>query len=174
MKLADYVRAISSTATVLLLLAAASRPARATTPSEVRSLRGLQGVEVVVENPTEEARGLGLSSEQLQGDIAKRLGESGVRVLTADDRAPGRPWLYVRVFVMKSSTLPLVVYYVAAQLRQDVILERNPDSRLGATTWDVGVGGLAGEPVFANAVRETVRTVADRFAEDFLAVNAGR
>jgi len=167
-------RVIASAAVVLQLLAVAPLPVRATTPSEVRSLRGLQGVEVVVENPDDDARMLGLSSEQLQGDAVARLRDSGVRVLTADDRAPGRPWLYLRVFVLRSANLPIVSYYVTAQLRQDATLDRNPDLRLGATTWDVAVGGLAGTSAFAGAVRETVRTAADRFAADFLTVNGGR
>ncbi len=174
MRLPDHARAIAAATAALCLLGWAPRPALAVTPSEVRSLRGLPGVEVVVENPADEGRALGLSAEQLQADVQARLRESGVRVLTADDRAPGRPWLYVRVSVLKSASLPVVSYYVVAQLRQDVTLDRNPDFRLGATTWDIGVGGLAGTSVFVGAVRDSALAVADRFSADFLTVNGAR
>jgi len=167
-------RVISSAVVILGTVSAAPRPLHAATPSEVRSLRGLSGVEVVIENLTEEERALGLKAEQLQGDVQSRLRESGIRVLTSDDRAPGRPWLYMRVFTLKSTSVPLVSFFVVAQLHQDATLERNPDSHLGATTWDAGAGGLAGLGAIAEAVSGTVRDLAEKFSGDFLAVNAGR
>jgi hypothetical protein len=158
----------------VILLGASSvapAPAGAVTPSEVRSLRGASGVEVVVENLTDELQRLGLSAEQLGGEIQSRLRERGIRVLTAQDQAPGRPWLYVRVFALKSTNVPLVSYFVTFQVRQDATLDRAPDAHVAATTWDVGAVGLAGSAAIVSAVHDTTEQLADRFTRDFLAVN---
>ncbi len=165
---------ISLAVSLLSASAVAPRPLHAATPSEVRSLRGLSGVEVVIENLTDEMQGLGLNAEQLRGEVQSRLQESGIRVLTADDQASGRPWLYVRISAFKSSNVPLVSYYVSAQLRQDVTLDRSPDLHLGAITWDVGAGGLAGVSVIVEAVRGTVQNLAEKFSTEFLTVNNRR
>ena len=73
-----------------------------------------------------------------------------------------------------SSNVPLVSYYVSAQLRQDVTLDRSPDLHLGAITWDVGAGGLAGVSVIVEAVRGTVQNLAEKFSTEFLTVNNRR
>jgi len=168
------VRAIWPAAVILGASTVVSRPLHAATPSEVRSLRGLPGVEVVVENLTEEMQGSGLDADILRGEVQSRLRESGIRVLTAEDQTPGRPWLYVRISALKSSNVPLVSYYVSAQLRQDVTLDRNPDLHVGGTTWDIGAEGLAGNGVIVEAVRGSVRDLAEKFATDFLSVNNRR
>jgi len=161
-------------AVVLVLALAASSDLIAVTPSEARSLRGLSGVEVVIETLPDELRSAGLNADQLQADVQSHLRANQIRVLTSEDTAPGRPWLYLRLSVLKSSSVPLVSFYVGAQLRQDVTLERNPDFHLAATTWDAGAAGLAGTSALADAVRETVQSLAERFASEFQAVNPGR
>ncbi|MGD1149118.1 MAG: hypothetical protein ABR961_14350 [Thermoanaerobaculaceae bacterium] len=169
----EYRRARAIWPAVVILGASAvlPRPLHAATPSEMRSLRGLPGVEVVFENLTEELQGLGLNAEVLRGEVESKLRDTGVRVLTAEDQASGRPWLYVRISALKSSNVPLVSYYVSAQLRQDVTLDRNPDLHVGGTTWEIGGGGLAGNGVIVEAVRGAVRELAEKFSTDFLAVN---
>jgi len=147
---------------------------RAATPSEVRSLRGLAGVEVVVENPTDELITLGLNTDQVRADVQSRLQERGVAVVTSSDRAPGRPWLYIRVFAVKSAGAPNLAYFVTAQLRQDVSLDRNPDSHCGASTWDASAGGFASPETVAPTVRNAAQDVADTFITDFLSANAKR
>ncbi len=161
---------------VALLVCAVVAPTRAhaVTPSEVRSLRGLTGVEVVVERLDQEIEGLGLSADQLRAAVRSRLQEGGVAVLTAENRPPGRPWLYVRVYALKSASAPLVSFFVSFQLRQDVTLDRNPDAHMGATTWDLGATGLAGLTAAASAMQELTQDLAARFVGDFLAANPKR
>ena len=168
------VRTISLAVIVLGASAVAPPRLHAATPSEVRSLRGLPGVEVVVENLTEDLQALGLSGEQLRGEVESRLRESGIRVLTSDDRAPGRPWLYFRVLALKSSNVPLVSFFVTVQLRQDVTLDRNPDFHVGASTWDLRAGGLAGVSAIVSALHTTTQDLVDRFSADFLTANTRR
>ena len=165
------VRVVRLAAFIIGASALVPRPLQAATPSEIRSLRGLPGVEVVIENLTAELKELGLNAEQLRGDLQSRLREGGLRVLTPDTQVPGRPWLYVRIAALKSSNLPLVSYSVSAQVRQDVTLDRNPDLHVGGTTWEIDAAGLAGTGVLAGAVHDTIQTLADGFSTDFLAAN---
>ncbi len=161
---------------LIALCAATVAPRRLTaaTPSEVRSLRGLPGVEVVVETPAEELIASALSAEQLRGEIQSRLQERGIRILTSGDRAPGRPWLYFRTVAVKSPSTPTLGYFVTVQLRQDVSLDRNPDSHCGASTWDASVGGFSTSDAIVAAVRNAAQDLADAFATDFAAANAKR
>jgi len=165
-------RTISLAVIVLFAVTVATRRLNAATPSEVRSLRGLSGVEVVVETPAEELLAAGLSAEQLRGELQSRLQERGIRVLTSGDRAPGRPWLYFRTAAVKSSSTSILGYFVTVQLRQDVSLDRNPDSHCGASTWDASAGGFSTSDAAAVTVRHAAQDLADGFATDFAAANA--
>jgi hypothetical protein len=67
--------------------------------SRRRSLRGLQGVEVVVEDMTSMANRYGLTRPQVQTDVEFRLHRAGIRVLTPDevDSSPGGSHLYINI-----------------------------------------------------------------------------
>ena len=166
------IRPLFLAASVFGAALAAPCPMRAATPSEVRSLRALPGVEVVVENPSQELIGLGLNTEQARAEIQARLQERGVHILAEGDRPPGRPWLYFRMFAVKTEGVATLAYFVTAQLRQDVSLDRNPDSHLGASTWDASAGGLASAETIAATVRAAAQDLADTFLTDYLTANA--
>ena len=63
------------------------------------SLRGLTGVEVVVENVPPDLEPAGLTANQLRTDAELRLRKAGIRVLTREETlaTPGVPYLYIRV-----------------------------------------------------------------------------
>ena len=87
---------ITGLRTTLLLLTVgtisfliASTPSHAEQPAEVperESLRGLVGMEVLVEPLNIEIEQLGLQTVKLQSDIKQRLQKAGVRVLTEHER----------------------------------------------------------------------------------------
>ena len=74
-------------------------------PTTAATLRGLTGVDVVVEElPTEaEVEEAGLGSSAVQEDIESQLREGGIRVLSDEEwqAAPGQPWLFVRVQMLR-------------------------------------------------------------------------
>jgi hypothetical protein len=81
------------------------------------SLRGLQGVNVIVESLTAEAEQLGLTREALQIDTELQLRQYGIKVLTREEwvKTPGSPFLYVNVTV--AGTVPIWAVSIKVQLR---------------------------------------------------------
>ena len=104
----------------------ASAPVLAKTPEERRvdTLRALPGVYFIVEPVSREAQRDGLSTEMLVRDVELRLRQAGVHLLSENEwaRAPGRPFLYIRVSLVKSGSH--YVYHLGMQLLQRVRLER--------------------------------------------------
>ena len=104
----------------------ASSPVLAKTPEERRvdTLRALPGVYFIVEPVGSEAEADGLSTELLIRDVELRLRQAGVHILSEGEwaRAPGRPFLYIRVSLVKSGSR--YVYHLGMELLQRVRLER--------------------------------------------------
>ena|SRR2546426_8549737 len=71
------------------------------------TLRGLQGVYVIIEDLKPEVERAGLARQQLQTDAELRLRKAGIRAFTRDEalRVSGRPHLEVNVNVFLSPTL---------------------------------------------------------------------
>jgi hypothetical protein len=131
------------------------------------TLRGLQGVRVIVEELKPEVERLGLMPEALQTDTELQLRQYGIKVLSKGDS-----WLYVRVSVADpgNDTSPLLAVSIDVSFKQCVYLARDPAIWCTATTWQtagvarVGRGRLAG-------VRDYVKDQVAEFINDYLAVN---
>lgn len=148
----------------------------------VRTLRGLPGVEVVVENFRRQAEDAGFDPKDFTREVELRLRLAGIRAFAAEDREVEQPaMLYLNVNVMHRDGGKHGAYSVDLDLIQPALLWRHlsfepatvPSEEemksLVATvrTWSkgaVGFGDLAD-------VRSTVRDVADEFVNDWLAVN---
>src|SRR5579862_6874299 len=76
------------------------------TADEVRSVKGLKAVMVVVEELSPEAQLIGLRKAALQTDVEKQLSQAGVRVLkaAAEWDTSGHPALYVQIFTVSSGS----------------------------------------------------------------------
>jgi hypothetical protein len=73
--------------------------AHAATSEQRELLRGLQGVEVVIEDIKPDAQADGLSQEALRTAVELILGSRGIRALTPSERSamPVKPSLYAHV-----------------------------------------------------------------------------
>jgi hypothetical protein len=93
------------------------------------TLRGLEGVEVIVEEMDSDVERAGLTRNQIQTDVDLRLRKAGIRVLTRQERQsmPGHPWLYVRVSTRKSTHVELYGVSIGVELNQSVYLARDPN-----------------------------------------------
>jgi hypothetical protein len=121
------------------------------------SLRDLPGVQVIVNSRAEPA---GLSNEKIREDISLRLIEAGIPVMTQEQRiaSTGAEYLQVGIDVDKVAG-DQYAYYVRTELRQIVLLARNPALRVHATTWwvaDAGVTDGTYVPVIQGVIREQV------------------
>jgi hypothetical protein len=143
-----------------------------------RSLRGLQGVEVVVEVMKPMAARYGLTDTQVQTDVELRLRQAGIRVLTPDesDPTPGSPSLYVNIHTVfgDGPAVGLVGYSIDVELKQAVQLERDPAIWLpSAVTWSENQRGLVGRTQL-HALREALSDLVDRFINAYYTANPGR
>jgi hypothetical protein len=179
---------------LVIVLAAVSAPSRAAGDPRSHTLKGLCGVEVVVEDLESTTESAGLHREDLITDAELRLRTAGVKVLSLKESsdAPGCPWLHVNVNAFPQGSG--FVYAVNVELFQDALLDRGESTKLrqalGKTpcaldqdeisafslwswsgthvlTWRTGYVGYG--PL--EAVHQAVRDRVDKFANDFRAEN---
>lgn len=129
----------------------------------VNTLKGISGVQVVIEDLSDSAKALGLEKETIQTDVELKLRLAGIRVLSEQENnnTPGSPSLYVNVRVVRSAAA------VAVELKQSVRLVRNGELALG-TTWSVG--GV-GTNLTAESIRRHIQDYLDEFLNAWLSVN---
>ncbi|MDP2997766.1 MAG: hypothetical protein Q8N47_09775 [Bryobacterales bacterium] len=139
-----------------------------------QSLRGLKGVEVMVENLDPEAEADGLSKTMIQTDVELKLRQAGIRVLTKDQvlAAAGRPWLLIHASTFRRKADPLYAYHLDVRLEQDVRLERDPKIMvILATTWSaLGRIGTVGSEKLPQ-IRDDIKDQVDQFINAWLSVN---
>jgi hypothetical protein len=146
--------------------------------SERRSLRGLQGIRVVIEGMGSTAERHGLTTTQVRTDVELRLRQAGIRVLTFDERDffSGDPFLYVNIHMIfgDGPAAGLVVCNIDVELRQAVRLQRDQDiGLLGVTTWQIGSTGFMSEARL-HKLRGNLGDLIDRFINDYYAANPER
>jgi hypothetical protein len=130
------------------------------------TLRGLPGVQVVIEHLTDAAKRIGLTEAQLQTAVELRLRKAGIRVFPTTE--PGISLLVIQVTTVER--LGLYAYYVDVSLLQSVSVAHNFTSAY-ASTWTAGWLGTVGTTQARSAIRETVGEQVDRFLNAYLAVN---
>jgi hypothetical protein len=134
------------------------------------TLRGLQGVSLLIEDlPLEMAR-TGLTTQQLHTDVEEQLRHAGIPVLTKDHtfRVPGAPYLYVYVHLLPHP-IGLTVYSILVEVNQRASLDRNGASA-SVSTWGVQRLGSVGSRHLA-AIRNDVRDRVDHFIHVYRSVN---
>lgn len=164
--------------TLLVLITALVSPALADSEFERATLKGLTGVNVLVEKLHADVEREGLAQSTLRTDVELKLRQAGIRVLTEKEMLAtptrGAPYLYLTVGATKGTGTLAGVYslYIRLELRQSVILERNPSiTSVGVTTWD-STAHLGIVPVHSlSAVRGIVRDAVDEFINAYLAAN---
>jgi hypothetical protein len=71
-------------------------------PATANTLKGLSGVQVLIEELNDAAKALGLDTAAIQTDVELKLHMAGLRVLSDEEEksTPDRPWLYMNVNVV--------------------------------------------------------------------------
>jgi hypothetical protein len=145
--------------------------------AEVRdreSLKGIVGIEVVVDTLNIEIEDRGLPTAQLQHDIQQRLQKAGMRVLTESERlrSPKTAMLVVRVDA-RHDRIGRYFYSIDLLMMQRVRLDGSP-SELSAVTWmkPGGIGIIADDNV--QYLKEQVLHNVDQLIQEYAAVNPSR
>jgi hypothetical protein len=135
-----------------------------------QTLRGLQGVQVVIESLGPETKGDGLTVHRLRTATEEKLQMAGIKVLSEKENqtTPGRPYMYLNVSIVKYKYFPVYIYKNSVELVQDVYLVRAFKIRTGAATWSISTTGIA--PKLAD-VRTSMEGLVNYFINAYLSVN---
>ena len=156
---------------VAVLTVAMGRPAMGVDTEYSRAtLKGIEGMQVLVEDFTEGEKNAGFDSRIFQTDVELKLRLAGIKVLTSAERltTPGTPYLYLNVNPLDSKTRnPPFSYSIGLEFYQVVLLARDPDISAHATTWSVGSIGNGALPY----IRDWVKDHMDQFINAWLSVN---
>jgi hypothetical protein len=138
---------------------------------KVGSLKGLKGMAVVVELLSPEIEKEGLRAEDVKKDVAIRLRQAGILVLTEEEllEAPQTPSLCVWLMGSKTGT-DLYACSIRVELSQAVILERAPSVHAMAATWNITSFGFVGMNAF-RSIRNYLNGPLDSFINAYLAEN---
>lgn len=139
---------------------------------ESESLVGLNGVGVSVAPLTLGVEKYGLTTQMLQTDTELQLRRNGIKIISDEDLAqePGGPILFVNVLSKIYEELELAAVYVKVELKQYVLLKRDPTLVCSCDTWREEGVTLVLLKDFKN-IRETVKDAVDMFCNDYLAAN---
>jgi len=138
---------------------------------EVKSLRGVVGVHVVVESLAADLVSDGLTTDSLEKTVTDRLSAGGIRLLTEDELSQdGAAIFYISLASVKNDK-GLYACDIHAEVIQAAALTRDPHILTPATTWTSTTVGIVG----ASNVRQlndTVGRLADEFVRDYKSVNS--
>jgi len=141
-------------------------------------LKGLEGVEVLVEEVKAELEEFNLTAIQIQTDVEAKLREAEIKILSKEENEKiqplRKPYLYVKIKTHKLPWKRLVVAYnIEIALKQLVTLPAQPKSSrkpFFAPTWYKNIVGAAIPKDFPE-IREGVHQLMDKFIKDYLAAN---
>jgi hypothetical protein len=132
-----------------------------------RSLKGIVGFYVSIDNLDSAVEKEGLTTNQIRSDIELRLKTAGIQVLTKEQASqiPGKPQL--RIDLMIAGKQGLYPYALDIASHQMVRLDRDPSIIVDATTWSIGSAGISD----LAGIRDMVRENMDEFIKAWQTVN---
>jgi Putative peptidoglycan binding domain len=135
------------------------------------TLRGLQGVEVIVADIKPEVERAGLTQQQLQTDVELQLRKAAIPLLTSAERVqvPGKLFLAVEVHVVPRADGLLAAYAISVELYQVASLETEACKAI-VSTWSVGATGSIGLPLL-DTLRDSVKDSVAHFIHAYRSVN---
>jgi hypothetical protein len=136
------------------------------------TLRGLPGVEVVVEALQPELEQGGLTQAAIRAAVEARLRGKGIQVYASqkDNPSPAKPYLYVHVNALEIPRQDMYAVAVQVHLRQTLQSPVTESNVVNAMTWDLH--NVIGVPAAdLGAVRGEIEAYVDRFIEDWTAVH---
>ena len=163
---------VFSVALLLLAAGAADANGQMFVSTGRDTLRGLPGVEVLVEGLQPELERSGLTGAAIRADVEQRLRDGGISVYPSQTANPSlaKAYLYVHINAL---VLPQDAGYAIAvqvHLRQTLRSPVTGSNIVNAMTWDAqNVIGVP--PAALPTVRAEVLTFIDQFVQDWAAVH---
>ncbi len=163
---------------VAFLIPSLTLPTNSFPLSCMECLRGLEGVEVLVEEVKADLENYNLTAIQIQTNVEAKLREAEIKVLSKEENEKvqplRRPYLYVKI---NSQKLPwrreVIAYSIEIALKQLVTLPAQPKSErkpFYAPTWYKNIVGAAIPKDFPE-IRDGVNLLMDKFIKAYLTAN---
>ena len=136
------------------------------------TLRGLPGIEVIVDTLEPTLEQAGLTSARLRDNIVHRLRDQDIQVFTSQVSNPSdaKPYLYVDLTTLEIPGQDLVVVAIQVKVRQTVRAAATLSNIVDATTWDSHtIVGLPSKQL--PRLPELVGEHVERFIRDWKAVH---
>jgi hypothetical protein len=163
---------ILTTVLVICVVAGLTANSSAKLNPQQESLRGVNTmtVEVICSGDAEET---GLNKEDIGKDVRRQFEEAGIKIMPRQvwGRVPGRCRLKVMITVYKPSGLETFIYSLRVNFLQTVALERNPETRIDAVTWELTQLGNGSKSRLAEEMAENLKIMANSFIRDHRQAN---
>lgn len=153
-------------------------PGRSYSFSCIASLKGLEGVEVLVEELKNELENFNVTAIQIQSDVEAKLRMAGIKVLSKEENEKiqvfRKPYLYIRINSYKPpGGREVVAFNMEVALKQQVVLSGDHKAfgkPFYAPTWYTSVIGIVGWKNIST-IRESANSLTDQFIEAYLSMN---
>ena len=136
------------------------------------SLRGVKemNVDVVCSQDVKETD---LKQQDIRENIVKQLEQAGIKVLPEQlwGTAPGRCRLKVLIKIYKPSDLKIFIYSLKVYFVQTVSLERIPEAKIDAVTWELTWLAHGSKNKLTEAVPGNLKIMTDNFIRDYNLAN---
>lgn len=146
--------------------------------SSMESLKGLKGVEVLIEELSPDLENLNLTMIQIQSEVESKLRKAGIQVLSKEENEKiqplRKPYLYIKINSCKlSSRKESIAFNIGIALNQQVMLREQADSKecFFAPTWYTSVVGAAGRKNIQE-ILDIVQDLIDKFINAYLKANS--
>lgn len=134
------------------------------------SMKGLNGVYILVESMPVEIEKKGLTGSQIKMDVDSKFQMAGIKILTGekDLSEEGNHYLYVNVNVFNSELSELYFFSISVEFHQDVFLVRKPHYKVHGSTWTKRYIGITSK---LNDIRTYTKDMVGIFINAYLSVN---
>lgn len=136
------------------------------------SLRGanVMTVDVVC---SQDVKDTDLKRQDIRENIVKQLEQAGIKILPEQlwGTAPGRCRLKVLIKVYKPSDLKTFIYNLKVYFVQTVALERIPEVKIDAVTWELTWLAHGSKNRLTEAVPKNLKIMTDNFIRDYHLAN---
>jgi hypothetical protein len=153
---------------------AAAAPSLPAQTAGSAALGGLRAVTVLVEHTSPETIAAGVDTAALRLRAEAAVRRLGMRVVPAGARDSAAGVLYVNAFAATNDARDWYAAHVEVEVMQPVTIDRTPDTRLFATTWEAPVRlRVVRAAEVGGEVARVADAMLDELAQAWTAANPG-
>lgn len=157
---------------VTCLLAGLTANSSAKLNPRQKSLRSVQAMTVDVVC-SQDVKDTGLKQQDIRDNIVKQLEQAGIKIMPVQlwQKVPGRCRLKVLIKVYRPSDLKTFIYNLKVCFVQTVALERIPDAKIDAVTWELSWLAHGTKNRLTEAVPANLKLMTENFIRDYHLAN---